>query len=96
MILHTINSSPLSHFALQNCLTYIGVNDYVLLTGDAVIAVSAKIEQRPHLFELHKHNRLFVLQVDLQARGLSADVGKIIEYADFVDLTIECKSQLAW
>ena len=96
MILHTINSSPLSDYALQNCLSYLGDSDYVLLMGDAVISVTVNIEQRSDLLTLHKNNRLFILQPDLQARGLSADIGKIIDYAGFVDLSIECKSQLSW
>jgi tRNA 2-thiouridine synthesizing protein B len=96
MILHTINSSPLSHLALQNCLNHIGTNDYVLLIGDAVIAACANVEQRDRLLSLHDNQCLFVLQADLQARGLSAEIGQLIDYAGFVNLAVECKSQLAW
>ncbi|MEL0660770.1 sulfurtransferase complex subunit TusB [Psychromonas arctica] len=96
MILHTVNSSPLSTFSLHDCLKQIADNDILLLISDAVIATSATIEQKATLLKLHESKRLFVLQDDLEARGLVANVGQIIDYPAFVDLTIQCKSQLAW
>ncbi|TEW55711.1 sulfurtransferase complex subunit TusB [Psychromonas sp. RZ22] len=96
MILHTIKSSPLSTFSLQDCLKHLSEHDCVLLMNDAVIAVSASLELQPTLLQLHESKRLFILQDDLQARGLHADFGQIIDYAGFVDLTIKCQSQLAW
>ena len=96
MILHTVNSSPLSTFALHDCLKQIADNDILLLISDGVIATSATIEQQPTLLKLHESQRLFVLQEDLAARGLDVKVGQVIDYPAFVDVTIQCKSQLAW
>ena len=96
MILHTVNSSPFSSFALQDCLKQLSADDKLLLIGDAVLAVSAIIDCQDKLIKLHEEKRLYILQVDLIARGLEADYGKIIDYSDFVDLCIECNSQLAW
>ena len=96
MILHTVNSSPLSTFSLHDCLKQLDDNDILLLISDGVIAASATIEQQPILLKLHESQRLFVLQEDLVARGLDVKVGEIIDYSAFVDLTIQCKSQLAW
>ncbi|MDA7746943.1 sulfurtransferase complex subunit TusB [Psychromonas sp.] len=96
MILHTVNHSPFSSFALQDCLKQLGDTDYLLLTGDAVIAVTVPIESKSYLFKLDQEKRLFVLQADINARGLTASYGTTIDYSDFVRLSIECKSQLAW
>lgn len=96
MILHTVNRSPLSSFSLQDCLKQLAENDLLLLISDGVIASSATIEQQSILLKLHGSQRLFVLQDDLIARGLEAKIGRVIDYPAFVNLTIQCKSQLAW
>jgi tRNA 2-thiouridine synthesizing protein B len=96
MILHTVNSSPLSTFSLHDCLKQLADNDILLLMSDGVIAASASIEQQSTLLKLHESQRLYVLEDDLVARGLVVNVGKIIDYSAFVDLTIQCKSQLSW
>jgi len=96
MILHTVNSSPLSTFSLHDCLKQLADNDILLLMSDGVIASSAFIEEHSSLSKLHESQRLFVLQDDLEARALVANVGQIIDYPAFVGLTIQCKSQLAW
>lgn len=96
MILHTVNTSPMSSFALQDCLKHLAESDILLLMSDAVVAVSATIDQQATLLQLHESKRLFVLQADLEARGLIASIGQIIDYQGFVNLSIQCKSQLAW
>ncbi|WP_025565710.1 sulfurtransferase complex subunit TusB [Psychromonas sp. SP041] len=96
MILHTVNSSPLSTFSLHDCLKQLADNDILLLMSDGVIAASASIEQQSTLLKLHESQRLYVLQDDLEARGLVVNVGQIIDYPAFVNLTIQCKSQLSW
>ena len=96
MILHTVNRSPFSDFALRDCLVHIAADDCLLLLEDGVVAVSANTEQRLQLLQLHENKKLFVLKADLQARGLSTGMGQIIDYTTFVNLVIECKSQIAW
>lgn len=96
MILHTINSSPFSSSALKDCLKLLNADDQLLLIGDAVLAVSALVDNQAELLQLYEQKRLFILREDLQARGLSAEYGHVIDYSGFVSLTIKCKSQLAW
>jgi len=96
MILHTVNTSPFSTFSLQDCLKQLESNDKLLLLGDAVLAASASVEQQSLLLQLDKEQRLFILDVDLTARGLHAIYGEVIDYPRFVQLSIACKSQLAW
>lgn len=95
-ILHTVNSSPFSTSALQDCLKQLGEGDKLLLISDAVIAASASLDFHETLIQLYDEGRLFVLEADLQARGLSAALGNVIDYAVFVQLSVECQSQLAW
>lgn len=96
MILHTVSRSPFSHFALKDCLNQLADEDKLLLLCDAVIAVSAEHEYKYQLQKLHQAGRLFVLSVDLKARALEAQYGQVIDYSGFVDLSIQCKSQLTW
>ena len=96
MILHTVKSSPFSSFALKDCLKLLNDDDQLLLMGDAVCAVSALVDCQADLLQLHEEKRLFILKEDLQARALTAEYGRVVDYLDFVNLTIKCKSQLAW
>ena len=96
MILHTVNASPFRSLSLQDCLLRLNKDDKLLLLGDAVIAVAASTERNQALTILAKQGRLYVLEDDLMARGLTATLGHVINYAAFVKLTINCQSQLAW
>lgn len=96
MILHTVKSSPFSSLALKDCLKLLNKSDSLLLINDAVYAVNALVDCQPELLKLHEERRLFILKEDLQARGVVAEYGCVIDYSDFVNLTIKCKSQLAW
>ena len=96
MILHTVNQSPFSCSALNDCLKQLADEDKLLLLGDAVSAVCAHVELESTLIQLDKENRLFVLEVELKARGLTANYGAMINYQQFVSLTLQCQSQLAW
>lgn len=96
MILHTVSHSPFSHLALRDCLNQLADNDKLLLFSDAVIAVSASHEYKAALQNLHKNGRLFILLPDLKARALEAQYGIVIDYCEFVNLSIQCKSQLTW
>ena len=96
MILHTVKSSPFSAFSLQDCLKQLTNEDKLLLIGDAVVAVSVPLDCQRELLQLHQDKRLFVLSVDLEARGVEAKYGQVISYIEFVNLAIECKSQLVW
>ena len=95
-ILHTLNSSPFQTHALQQCLSLMGAEDTLLLIEDAVIASQAKHALFTELSELAKQGRLNVLSSDLQARAIENLIGKQCNYADFVALVTEHKSQIAW
>jgi tRNA 2-thiouridine synthesizing protein B len=96
MILHTLNTSPLQTLALKNCLELLTDSDILLLIEDAVIASHALHDSFPQLQQLAIENRLFVLKDDLVARGINNKIGEKLNYDDFVNLVIRCKSQIAW
>jgi tRNA 2-thiouridine synthesizing protein B len=95
MILHTVNRSPFQTFAISDCLKLMGDQDTLLLIEDAVIASQAKHQCYAQLELLSEEGRLMVLDVDLQARGIANNIGKVCTYANFVELVIQHKSQLA-
>ncbi|WP_409438922.1 sulfurtransferase complex subunit TusB [Psychromonas sp. GE-S-Ul-11] len=96
MILHTVSRSPFSSFALSDCVKQLGDDDLVLLLNDAVIASAANTDIQGKLLQLHESKRLFVLKPDVDARAIEAKCGKLIDYSEFVALTVQCKSQLSW
>jgi len=96
MILHTVKTSPFRSLSLQDCLLRLNKDDKLLLLGDAVIAVTANTELHSALIDLDQQGRLYVLEDDLIARGLTATLGAVINYDAFVELSITCQSQLAW
>lgn len=96
MILHTVKSSPFQTFAIVDCLKIMAEEDTLLLIEDAVIASQAPHSCYAELKLLSEQGRLIVLDADLEARAIKNSIGKACSYADFVELVIEHKSQLAW
>ena len=96
MILHTLKTSPFQTLALKSCLDILSDSDLLLLIEDGVIASSTHHDAFPQLQKLAFENRLFVLNDDLSARGITNKIGKESNYDDFVDLVIACKSQMSW
>lgn len=102
MILHHIQTSALTDGALSTCLRYIQPNDSILLAGDAVNCL-LQIQWQQRLASVN----LFVLQDDIQARGLqprveaiaehmSAEFFHIIDYSDFVEQSLKHNKVITW
>ena len=96
MILHTVKTSPLQTLALSDCLNMMTAEDTLLLMEDAVIASQAPHNGSEQLKHLSKQGRVMVLAADLDARGVKSNLGRLCSYADFVELVINHKSQMAW
>jgi tRNA 2-thiouridine synthesizing protein B len=96
MILHTVKTSPFQTLAINNCLNLLSEQDSLLLIEDAVIASHADHGHFAQLKLLAQKNRLFVIQADLDARGVTNLIGHSCDYVQFVNLVIQHKSQLAW
>ena len=74
-MLHIVNKSPLSNCALDSCLRIAQSGD-ILLIEDAVYAATSNNAYAEKIREAMGRFKIYVLQPDLEARGLA---GSIIE-----------------
>jgi tRNA 2-thiouridine synthesizing protein B len=97
-MLHIINKSPLTNSALDNCLRVAQRGD-ILLIEDAVYAATSGNAFEDKIREAMGRFKVYVLQPDLEARGLAdriiADVTPV-DYGGFVDLTATNKNCQSW
>ena len=97
--LHIINKSPFERVALHSCLQYAQAGDGLLLIEDAVVAVVAGTVHAAQLAQAMTDKAVYALSPDLAARGLLDKVidGVIlVDYAGFVDITVEYASTQSW
>ncbi|PSJ41351.1 sulfurtransferase complex subunit TusB [Zobellella endophytica] len=94
-MLHTVKQSPFGHGNLPQALCYMADEDRLLLWQDAVIAATVPA-WRQRLQPLASAGRLYVMQEDLQARGLQSDLGQLLTMSELVALVAELGSPQAW
>lgn len=97
-MLHTVNKSVFERNSLQSCLNVIDDKSVILLIEDGVIS-AAKNKKSSLLSDLAAQGRVFALQGDVEARGISsklADNIKLVDYAGFVDLVVEHGTSVSW
>lgn len=91
-MLHIVNKSPMTGNTLQSCLNTASGGD-ILLIEDAVYAATTALPASAAGF------RVFVLQPDLDARGMGEKLVEgvtAVDYAGFVDLVASNKSCQSW
>jgi tRNA 2-thiouridine synthesizing protein B len=97
-MLHIINKSPLTNSALNSCLRVAQSGD-ILLIEDAVYAATSDNAFEGKIREAMGRFKVYVLQPDLEARGLAdrliAGVTPV-DYGGFVDLTTTNKNCQSW
>lgn len=95
-MLHTLRHSPWQ-CDFSTFLTALQAGDAVLLLQDGVIAA---LEGTRFLEMLQNASiSISVLQDDVEARGLSAQISNSIarvSYTDFVRMTVDHPTQMAW
>jgi len=97
-MLHIINKSPLTNSALDSCLRVTQSGD-VLLIEDAVYAVTADNAFEARMHEAMGRLKVYVLQPDIEARGLADRViagVTSVDYGGFVDLVTTNKNCQSW
>ena len=97
-MLHIINKSPLTNGALENCLR-VAVGGDILLTEDAVYAVTSGNACEGKVREAMNRFKVYVLQPDLEARGLAdrlIEGVSPVDYGGFVDLAANNNSCQSW
>ncbi|MGN5138365.1 sulfurtransferase complex subunit TusB [Aeromonas sp. 164P] len=90
-MLHLILNSPFQSQALAEALSYLQPEDELVLMQDAVIAASV-----PQWSERLVGIPLYVMQEDLQARGLQHRVGNVLDMAGLVVLIAQKGSPRTW
>lgn len=97
-MLHIINKSPLTNAALDSCLRVAQSGD-ILLIEDAVVAAASGNAYEGKLREAMGRCKVYVLQPDLEARGLAdrlIEGVSSVDYGGFVDLTTANKNCQSW
>jgi len=99
MILHTVNKSPFEKNTLTSCLKHCKDGSSLLLIEDGVFAALSGTTFSEKVTEAMKKMNVYVLEPDLNARGVQdrlIDGIKKVDYAGYVDLAIEHDTVDAW
>lgn len=95
-LLHTVNQSPFSHKALEQCLVIFAAGDALLFFGDGIYAALAG---QPLADQL-KDKPCYGIESDLVLRGLQRQTliagMQLIDYPDFVRLSTEYDLVQSW
>jgi tRNA 2-thiouridine synthesizing protein B len=95
--LHVLSHSPFADTRLPSCVRMLGPADGLLLTGDAVYALSPETTPWQILQEQLGNDRLFVLEEDMSARNIQTPVGvTAVDYAGFVALSVRFDRVNSW
>lgn len=98
-MLHIINKSPLTNCSLDICLRVAQSGGDILLIEDAVYAAATGNAFEDKIREAMGRFKIYVLQPDLEARGLADRIiaGVLpVDYGGFVDLTTTNKNCQSW
>jgi len=98
-MLHIVNKSPGQARSLATCLRTALDGQSLLLIEDAVYAATAPGAMACGLDQALARLKVYVLQPDLQARGMAArriDGIEPVDYAGFVDLVAAHPTNQTW
>jgi len=99
-ILHTVNKSPFEKNNLESCLRYAKSGSAILLIEDGIYAALAGTSFEKKVMTAMDELDVYCLAPDMKARGFSSanmiDGIKLVDYAGFVDLTVEYDKVQAW
>lgn len=98
-MLHIINKSPFATNALDTCLRMAQPGHAVLLIEDGVYAATQGSATAERMRQAGAKLSLFVLQPDLDARGMNGkqlDGITLVDYAGFVDLVEKYPTSQSW
>jgi tRNA 2-thiouridine synthesizing protein B len=98
-MLHIVNKSPFERNSLESCLRLATKGSAVLLTEDAVYAVTAGSAVEGKIKSAMADLKIYALSPDLQARGMAGrvlDGVNLVDYCGFVDLVTEHSNCQSW
>ncbi|MCX7682320.1 MAG: sulfurtransferase complex subunit TusB [Anaerolineae bacterium] len=87
-MLYMVNKSPLMYGSLKSALRIAQAGDPILLYEDGVYAAAQGAASEGLIREALQRHPVYVLQADVEARGLSRLVEGVqtVDYAGFVEL----------
>ncbi len=93
--LHVLSHSPFSDQRLPSCMRLLGHDDAILLTGDAVYALTPGSEPWASLSGAGV--AVFALAEDARARALPGNPAvELLDYPGFVELTLAYDKVNSW
>ncbi len=97
-VLHIINKSPYDRSSLQTCLRLAKKGSGILLIEDGVYAAINGGACKDEVVAASKEHSLYVLQADLDARGIKNVIDGIsaVDYDGFVKLSTEHDKVQSW
>ncbi len=99
-MLHTVNKSPFEANSLETCLRFASAGHSILLFEDGIYGALKGTRFESLITDSLKSYNIYVLVPDVEARGMRTDNVidgiKSVDYAGFVDLTVENKTVQAW
>lgn len=99
-MLHIVNKSPFERNAMDSCLKHAKAGDAILMIEDAAVGAVDGSTIAGDIKAALADKTVYVLGGDLAARGMSedriVDGIKVVDYAGFVDLTVENEKTQSW
>lgn len=98
-MLHIINKSPFQTSTLDTCLRMAQPGSAILFIEDGIYAATTGTAIEARIREAGASLKLYALQPDLDARGVTTkliDGITAVDYAGFVDLTVEYPTSHSW
>jgi len=98
-MLHTVNKSPFERNTFDTCLAHVKKGGAIILIEDGVYAAMKGTAPAKKLEQLMKTIPVYVLQPDVEARGMQSrvlDGVKMVDYGGFVDLAAEHPTVQSW
>ena len=98
-MLHIVNKSPTQTRTLDSCLRLAQAGQALLLIEDGVYAATTRSPAAGAVREAATRLKVYALQSDLDARGVSAALLEgvtTIDYGGFVDLVAEHPNNQSW
>ena len=98
-MLHIVNKSHMQTHSLQSCLRLAKPGSSLLLIEDAVYAATTAGAASCNMGEVLLQLKVYVLQPDLDARGMAGrviDGVTAVDYAGFVKLVVDHPNNQTW
>ena len=99
-VLHIVNKSPYDRNSLDTCLRLARAGSGILLIEDGVYAVRRNTDAAAQLQQAMGEQRVYALQADMQARGLTEESMiegvELVDYDGFVRLATEHDKLQSW